>query len=191
MDPQTKTIMFIKCAIGVMIASVILSSHPHGVRYATMFKVVVVKTMPPPNTKNVGAPLYRQSSSELYCKPTFGHEIRSKWKLFFQRHSFFIYVNTYHHCNANWQSNNVWQNCLFMSIIPCFTSFFIIFERILHVLFYLPVLYVPEVSIFAPAKAESMNTCWTVLSALCSHFLTVFILKVRYTILKVIILRNF
>ena len=26
-------------------------------------------------------------------------------------------------------------------------------------LFYLPVLYVPEVSIFAPAKAESMNTC--------------------------------
>ena len=77
-DPQTKTIMFIKCAIGVMIASVILSSHPQGVRYATMFKVVVVKTMPPPNTKNVGAPLYRQSSSELYCKPTFGHEIRSK-----------------------------------------------------------------------------------------------------------------
>ena len=78
MDPQTRTIMFIKCAIGVMIASVILSSHPQGVRYATMFKVVVVKTMPPPNTKNVGAPLYRQSSSELYCKPTFGHEIRSK-----------------------------------------------------------------------------------------------------------------
>ena len=93
MDPQTKTIMFIKCAIGVMIASVILSSHPHGVRYATMFKVVVVKTMPPPNTKNVGAPLYRQSSSELYCKPTFGHKIRSKWKLIFQRHFFlFTYI---------------------------------------------------------------------------------------------------
>ena len=91
-DPQTKTIMFIKCAIGVMIASVILSSHPQGVRYATMFKVVVVKTMPPPNTKNVGAPLYRQSSSELYCKPTFGHEIRCKWKLFFQRHSLFTYI---------------------------------------------------------------------------------------------------
>ena len=58
-----------------MIASVILSSHPQGVRYATMFKVVVVNTTPPPNIKNVGAPLYLQSSSELYWRPTLGHEI--------------------------------------------------------------------------------------------------------------------